>query len=512
MNARLAVAPAVGLRARGRPLAPLPAAADALGGAPSAPSSTASSPATKLYPNLDLDFVPAMTPAEWARGLALAVFTGALHAAFVAKLFTQRLTAGSSPWYVTVAPTLAVAVLTFAIHRYLALEAKEQSRLIPETAAADPDSLFTNVDDVNVHYKLRRPKKGPPRVVVSCCHGFGANTYSWERCAMSPLAEALGAAVVAHDSPGFGLTARPHDLSKYLPKTNGAISRAMLDVASVAYQSMEQRTVPQSPFPKPRRVVMGHSMGGIAAAVAAGAGDVDDVVLVAPALIPPRVGVKPRLNPNPKPVSLMTALCGALGRFATAVAVYALAPFLKLFLRKIVRSATFWRRGLSKAVGRKCAPVFFTDMSWADGYRRPSCVKGWDDGMVRVVLAAATAGVNDVWAAESAKVAAAIRKESPATCDALEDMSTDAAATLEALRCSGARVLIVHGDEDAIVPLENSRRLADALGGGDADVQLVVMRGCGHMPHEEDPDVFVEAVKSFVGEWNPRPTVRAKKP
>jgi pimeloyl-ACP methyl ester carboxylesterase len=129
--------------------------------------------------------------------------------------------------------------------------------------------------------------------------------------------------------------------------------------------------------------------------------------------------------------------------------------------------------------------------------------------MVRVVLAAATAGVNDVWAAESAKVAAAIRKESPATCDALEDMSTDAAATLEALRCSGARVLIVHGDEDAIVPLENSRRLADALG---PEAQLVVMRGCGHMPHEEDPDVFVEAVKSFVGEWNPRPTVRAKKP
>ena len=130
---------------------------------------------------------------------------------------------------------------------------------------------------------------------------------------------------------------------------------------------------------------------------------------------------------------------------------------------------------------------------------------------VRVVLAAATAGVNDVWEAESAKVAAAIRKESPAV-DTPEDMSTDAAATLDALRCSGARVLIVHGDEDAIVPLENSRRLAQALEGGDADVRLVVMRGCGHMPHEEDPDVFVEAVKSFVGEWNPRPTVRAKKP
>ena len=56
----------VGLRARG-PLAPLPAAAaDALNGAsPSQPPADA----PKLYPNLDLDFVPATpAPAEWARG------------------------------------------------------------------------------------------------------------------------------------------------------------------------------------------------------------------------------------------------------------------------------------------------------------------------------------------------------------------------------------------------------------------------------------------------------------
>ena len=44
------------------------------------------------------------------------------------------------------------------------------------------------------------------------------------------------------------------------------------------------------------------------------------------------------------------------------------------------------------------------------------------------------------------------------------------------------------------MPLANSRRLAEALPGA----ELAVMGGCGHMPHEEDPDAFVDLVKSFV--------------
>ena len=155
-----------------------------------------------------------------------------------------------------------------------------------------------------------------------------------------------------------------------------------------------------------------------------------------------------------------------------------------------VRSATFWRRGLAKAVGRASAPKLFTDLAWADGYRRPSCVRGWDDGMARVVVAACTGGVNDVWANESKRVARAFEGV-----DSDDDRgATDAVATLDALRASGARVLIVHGDEDSIVPLANSRRLAAALPGA----RLAVMAGCGHMPHEEDPDAFVDLVESFV--------------
>jgi pimeloyl-ACP methyl ester carboxylesterase len=87
------------------------------------------------------------------------------------------------------------------------------------------DSHFADVEGLSVHYKLRRPggvdsivrkmgavvrdnKPAPaaaaaaaiapagPATVVSCVHGFGANTYSWERAALQPLATALNATVV----------------------------------------------------------------------------------------------------------------------------------------------------------------------------------------------------------------------------------------------------------------------------------------------------------------------------
>jgi hypothetical protein len=67
----------------------------------------------------------------------------------------------------------------------------------------------------------------------------------------------------------------------------------------------------------------------------------------------------------------------------TAVAAYASSPFLTLFLRKLVRSVDFWRKGLMSAVGRGSAVAMATDTTWVDGYRRPSAVTGWDTGMVR---------------------------------------------------------------------------------------------------------------------------------
>jgi pimeloyl-ACP methyl ester carboxylesterase len=55
-------------------------------------------------------------------------------------------------------------------------------------------------------------------------------------------------------------------------------------------------------------------------------------------------------------------------------------------------------------------------------------------------------------------------------------------------------VLVVTGDDDRIVPTENSLRLAKDIPGA----QLVVFKNCGHVPHEECPQDFLQAVEPFI--------------
>ena len=54
-------------------------------------------------------------------------------------------------------------------------------------------------------------------------------------------------------------------------------------------------------------------------------------------------------------------------------------------------------------------------------------------------------------------------------------------------------VLLISGDMDRLVPIEDSRRVAEAL----PDATFAVIEGCGHVPQEECPEAF-EAV---VGDW-----------
>jgi pimeloyl-ACP methyl ester carboxylesterase len=55
-------------------------------------------------------------------------------------------------------------------------------------------------------------------------------------------------------------------------------------------------------------------------------------------------------------------------------------------------------------------------------------------------------------------------------------------------------VLIVTGDDDRIVPTENSIRLKDDIPAS----SLIVFPACGHVPQEECPDAFMQAVIEFV--------------
>jgi pimeloyl-ACP methyl ester carboxylesterase len=69
-------------------------------------------------------------------------------------------------------------------------------------------------------------------------------------------------------------------------------------------------------------------------------------------------------------------------------------------------------------------------------------------------------------------------------------------------------VLVITGEKDRIVPARNSERLAAGL----PRAELVVISNCGHVPHEECPGLFVEAVSGLLAEFavGPEPTRRGR--
>ena len=57
-------------------------------------------------------------------------------------------------------------------------------------------------------------------------------------------------------------------------------------------------------------------------------------------------------------------------------------------------------------------------------------------------------------------------------------------------------VVVFWGDSDMLLMVENARRLSDAVPGS----RLRVLTDCGHMPHQDKPDEFVELVQQWVAE------------
>lgn len=55
-------------------------------------------------------------------------------------------------------------------------------------------------------------------------------------------------------------------------------------------------------------------------------------------------------------------------------------------------------------------------------------------------------------------------------------------------------VLIIAGDDDRIVPLGGSKKIAEQISHAD----LVIMPDTGHLPHEENPELFLNVVHAFL--------------
>jgi pimeloyl-ACP methyl ester carboxylesterase len=54
--------------------------------------------------------------------------------------------------------------------------------------------------------------------------------------------------------------------------------------------------------------------------------------------------------------------------------------------------------------------------------------------------------------------------------------------------------LLLWGDNDQEIPLSFGKRLHHQIPGS----RLIVFQECGHLPHEEYPEEFVEVISNFV--------------
>jgi pimeloyl-ACP methyl ester carboxylesterase len=142
--------------------------------------------------------------------------------------------------------------------------------------------------------------------------------------------------------------------------------------------------------------------------------------------------------------------------------------------------APAWVRPLLKTLQmQRLGPLFarqieaqgmeFIELAWHDpsqiapdifeGYRKPLRAENWDKALWQMTLAS---------------------------------RESDLPERLDEIR---QPTLVITGDDDRIVPTEQSLRLADEL----PDADLSVISQCGHLPHEECPSEFMQAVTDFLG-------------
>jgi pimeloyl-ACP methyl ester carboxylesterase len=184
-----------------------------------------------------------------------------------------------------------------------------------------------------------------------------------------------------------------------------------------------------------KAILVGNSAGGTVATLAA---------LRYPERIPALVLVDPAIHQGGRPAWF--------GWLARTPQMRRLGPLLARQIQKSGRKfgAMAWHD-----------PSRFTDEIW-QGYTRPLQAENWDRGLWYLTAAGGPTGL---------------------------------AEQLDRLQMP---VLVLTGDDDRIIPTEQSVRLAGEL----PNAELVVFPDCGHVPQEECPGLFLEAVEGFLSVRN----------
>lgn len=276
---------------------------------------------------------------------------------------------------------------------------------------ADEDSLFIEVNGIDVHYK----KFGDGEPVFILLHGFGASLFSW-REVTEPLSRY--GTVIAYDRPAFGLTERPLEWEGESPYSQdsqvelviGLMDKLGIEKATLVGNSAGGTVSMLTALKYPERV---QSLILVDPAVYAGGG--------APAWIRPLLGTPQMRHLGP------------------------------LFARQI------------QTRGPELINVAWHDPSKVtpeimEGYQNPLRVENWDKALWELTISSRESGL------------------------------------AERLNEFALPVLVITGDDDRIVPTEQSVR----LGGEIPNAELVVIPNCGHVPQEECPAEFMQAVDYFL--------------
>lgn len=269
--------------------------------------------------------------------------------------------------------------------------------------------------------------------LVVLLHGFGGSTATWRDTA--PALAAAGAEVVAYDRPAFGFTERILDdaLDAFRARTGVDLYGPDGQVALLDALIDTLLDADGSGADASRPVVLvGHSAGGTLAAEYAlrRPERLAGVVLVAPAIL---------------------TTGGAPGWVRPVLAFPPVArggPFV----------ARLAARGSDRLLDASWHdPTRVTDAMRAE-YAAPQAVLDWERGLWELVRA------------------------------------PGALAVAERPGDVAVPVLLVTGDDDRVVPTDDTRELAGLIAGA----ELVVLERVGHIPQEEDAAGTLDAVRGFL--------------
>lgn len=283
---------------------------------------------------------------------------------------------------------------------------------VPAETLTDQDSLFVEVNGLNVHYK----KFGDGEPVFILLHGFGASLFSWHEVT-TPLAQ-FGT-VIAYDRPAFGLTERPLEWEGENPYSQD--SQVELAIGLMDALGIEKATL------------IGNSAGGTISMLTA---------LKYPERIESLILVDPAVYTGGGAPAWIRPLLGT--------------PQMRHIGPLIARQFQAQGVEIIKTAWHDPGKI---PQSTFDGYQKPLQVGNWDKALWELTLSSRESGL------------------------------------AERLIEFNLPILVITGDDDRIVPTEQSVRLAEEL----PNAELAVIPQCGHLPHEECPDEFMQAVQDFLG-------------